>query len=228
MRLSSLVPVLLAAILGLASPARAEDVIYPPTGPSNGSLVVSIHGAGGDAHLLDGDPKRLVSTLTDAGFTVASSDGGGKFTWGGEVATDAYLHLIRSTPHRHLFFMGGSMGALTMIKLIPLVHPEAMVMTYPLCEPRALGEPVRRMAKEHWPNGRPKGPRADVAGLPVLIFASPEDTWVPKVHNADNCARWMRRGGARVREISTTGEHGDPSNVRPQWIADLFEDQLPG
>jgi hypothetical protein len=41
----------------------------------------------------------------------------------------------------------------------------------------------------------------------VRIWASPEDTWVPKRWNADVCARELRRHGANVHESPTTGNH---------------------
>lgn len=176
--------------------------------------------------MFDSDPLGLVATLNGRGFTFVTCDCGGKETWGAAVATRDYSRVIASLPHKSVLLLAASMGGLTAVHPIPLVHPAAVALLYPVCEPRYFGEPVMGLATLHWHGAIPPGPRVPVMGLRVLLFASPEDTIVPKVHNANVCAAWMRRGGADVTEVPATGQHADPSNLRPDWLADVFSRNL--
>ena len=132
--------------------------------------------------------------------------------------------MIEELDFPRVYLWGGSMGGLDAVKLIERIHPRAVAMFSPVCDPQFLGGPVvKKWARLKWPNGPPRGPLPhDAEGLPVVIWASPEDTWVPKVHNADVCASRLRAAGADVTEVTTKGQHGDQSNIRPNWLVRLF------
>jgi hypothetical protein len=63
---------------------------------------------------------------------------------------------------------------------------------------------------------------ADARGLPMIFWASPHDTFVLKRFNTDVAAAEALREEAHVRVLSTTGQHGDPSNFQPWRLLAFF------
>lgn len=222
---------ILVLVLGLAFPAQASahDLVLRPQGPTN-RLVVYLHGAGGFARDIK---EPLFAPLLEHGFAVASSEAHGRRTWGDPQSVADYEHLIDRLPYTRIYLVGGSMGGLATMQLIGRVHPEAVAIFSPVCNVDSLGnvllqQDVRLKWGETPPTYlTPVVPHPE-AGLPVLISASPEDTWVPKKTNANVCARELRRRGAHVREVRKEGDHGDPANIfTPSELLDFFRSRRP-
>lgn len=208
---------------------QRAQVLHPVS--SNGGLVLYVHGAGQNAECLQGVPiaKHLVAPLVAAGFTVATSDAHGVETWGSAASVEDYVHLVHRLHPRRVYIVAQSMGGLDGVQLIDRLHPDAWAGIYPVDNMASI-RPYRQFIAKIWGSSPPKSlspaKADDVAGMPVMIWASPEDKVVPKVKNADVLATWMRSEGAKVTEFSTEGEHGDVSNFQPRRLIRLF-DQVP-
>lgn len=203
----------------LTSEASAKDVLLLPSHSTN-RVVLYFHGSGGQAEEIVG--SKTTGIYLKRGFAVAASDAGGQQNWGSPESVTANVRLVRrlrAIGLTRIFFAGGSMGGLATMQMIGRAHPEAVALVAPVCNLRGL--PILEDAVSYqWGDRRPKylSPvSADPApGLPVRIWASPEDTWVPKKLNADLCARELRRGGAKVTFKIGKGDHDDPAPF-PGW-----------
>lgn len=205
-------------------------IVLTPPEPTR-KLVLYVHGAGGTADAIREAPVTpLTAALVHAGFAVAASDAHGMENWGNAASVTDYVRLAHHLGYPDLYVLAQSAGGLDAVQLIDWLHPRAWVGIYPVCN----AESVYRLGKfsGNIEEGLGAGPpparlspaRArDARGLPVLMWASPEDKMVPKRENADECARWMRKEGAHVRVIATRGEHGDPSNFHPRRLSDFFQ-----
>jgi pimeloyl-ACP methyl ester carboxylesterase len=235
--LGSLVAVLLALLA--AAPGHTltvggqRAIVERPAHP-NGTLVLYVHGAGGDATAITNPSyspplHRLVGTLLRHGYTVASDDAHGPENWGNPASVRDYVRLVHRLGFRHVVILAESMGGLDGVQLIDHIHPDAFAALFPVCNLRSLEEnPLlapesSAIYRAAW-NGQPPPASLspvkarDVTGLRVILWASPEDRIVPKRENADVCAAEFRRGGANVTEIATAGEHGDASNFQPHRL----------
>ncbi len=208
-----------------------RDQVIRPSVP-NGDLVLYVHGAGGSAASLEEAPQatKILQPLLAAGFTVASSDADGPQTWGNPASVAAYVALAHHLRHARIGIVAQSMGGLDGVQLIDLLHPFAWAGIYPVDNLASIGPSISplywQIFETAWEGQPPKSvspaKAEDVTDLPVLLWASPEDTIVPKVENADVMAHWMRRGGAHVTEVTTEGDHGDPSNFQPARLVRFF------
>ncbi len=178
------------------------------------------HGSGETADLdVDAAPSApTITALVRAGYTWAESDAGFN-NWGdrASLADDvAVARWLRSHGDPVIDIGADSMGGLDATQLIPLIHPQAVFELFPVCDERTvMDEFGTLMHRADAPLAR-LSPVAmhDVAGLPMLFTASPQDTIVPKATNADVCTAEARAAGARVQEFTTKGEHGNSSNWR--------------
>lgn len=210
------------------SRARAENVVLRPERPTN-RVVIWFHGSGGYAkHMLRSDRPEVVDVFLKRGFAVAASDAYGPANWGSPQSVQANLNMIRGlrrAGYDRLFLFGGSMGGLDAMQVIGHVRPEAVALVSPVCNLRGL--PLMEAGVEQqWGDRRPEylSPvSADPErGLPVRVYSSPEDTWVPKSRNADFCARELRRGGARVTIQVGRGEHTNAEMFSDEAVPDFF------
>lgn len=191
-------------------------------------LVVYLHGATQGAASVVADPEvaGAVAAVLQAGYPVLAADAGGN-SWGNEQALDDYTAAVADAAERtgasDVVLWAESMGGLPALQLLDsaqlAVPVVAFAGVYPVCDlssmqdnpavgsqiPTAYGpdldDALRRLSPA--PITRP---------APMLLWASPEDTVVPKAENADVCAEKMRAAGGRADVIETRGEHGDPSN----------------
>jgi hypothetical protein len=228
---------LAAVLLALAaSEARASYLtvggqhaqFLRPHRPTN-RLVIYVHGAGGTAETITADAAHLSLTnaLLGHGFAVAASDAHGMQNWGDPASVIDYVHLAHRLPSTRIYILAESMGALDGVQLIDRLHPKAWGGIYPVCNVASLkSEVLINQIYETWDGPAPARlspvTASNVEGLPVLMWASPGDHFVPKAQNADTCARRMKKGGANVDEISTTGDHGDLSNFQPARLLHFF------
>jgi hypothetical protein len=180
----------------------AESPVTDFTQPLTAPVIAALLGAGygfadpETAPLNWGDPPSVQQDLAAAGYLQASGN--------------------------RIVVMGDSMGGLDALQVLAKVDPVAFIGVYPVCnlatvarEPQFTG--VVAAAHVSIPALSPV-PIVAPSGLPVLLLASPQDTIVPKAQNADVCAAEARRVGMDVTEVTTSGEHADPSNWVPGRI----------
>lgn len=208
---------------------QRAQVLRPPV--PNGHLVLYIHGASGSADAIsEGPVVPLTHALLARGYTVAASDAHGPQNWGNPASVADYVHLAHRLHFKRINILAQSMGGLDGVQLIDRLHPEAFAGIFPVCNIDSLGPSLapnwRELIEGAWGGWAPARmspvKASDVAGLPVMLWASLEDKMVPKAQNADVCAAWMRNRGAKVTELTTEGEHGDPSNFQPRQLAQFF------
>jgi hypothetical protein len=214
---------------GYSSVNGTPVLVLRPDRPTD-RLVLYLHGSGEQASTLEEKQlKPLVDAFLAKGFAVAASNGGDEYNWGSPASVQDSVRLVQGLGYKHVYILAQSMGGVGGVELIDRLHPVAWAGIFPVCDARSiwrLGEEAPEIEAVWGPGPPPKkiSPvRAkDVGGLPVMMFASPEDTDVPKSENADRCAAWMRKGGARVTMVETSGEHGDPSNFQPGRLSAFF------
>jgi pimeloyl-ACP methyl ester carboxylesterase len=205
-------------------------ILRLPHGGGRGRLVLYVHGASGSAEAIDEAPvEALTEALLADGFAVAGDDAGGPQTWGDPESVAAYVRLADRLRFKQVVVLAQSMGGLAGVRLIDKLRPSAWVGIYPVCDARAAYEnpELTPFVEEAW-HGPPPAYLSPVRarhvrGLPVVIWASPQDTVVPFDENARVCAEEMRRGGASVRLIRTRGDHGDRSNFRPRELVGFLD-----
>lgn len=204
-------------------------LVLRPQRPTS-RLVLYLHGSGSQASVLEEEQvKPLVDAFLAKGFAVAASNGGSEYNWGSAASVRESASLARRLGYKHVYILAQSMGGIGGVELIDRLHPVAWAGIFPVCDARSIWRLGREAAEIEavWGHGPPPKrispvKARDVKGLPVIMFASPEDTDVPMSENADRCAAWMRRGGAHVTMVETTGEHGDPSNFQPGLLSAFF------
>jgi pimeloyl-ACP methyl ester carboxylesterase len=203
---------------------------------SNGRLVVYLHGAGGNEESILGlQPQALlVDGLVDEGYTVVASDAHGD-AWGNAESVAAHAAAAEEAAARtgttSVFLVAESMGGLAGAQLATgpeLQGVEALVGIYPVCDvssvyPRfadavdaAFGDDVDAALDRLSP--------VDLGGtVPLMVWASPQDTVVPKTANADVCVQQARQAGADALLVESVGEHGDPSHFDLRTVLSFFD-----
>jgi predicted esterase len=214
---------------GYSSVNGTPALVLRPKKPTN-RLVLYIHGSGSQADVLEEEQLApTVHALLRRGFAVAASNGGGEYNWGSAESVQDSVRLAERTGYKHVYILAQSMGGIGGVELIDRLHPVAWAGIFPVCDARSiwnLGDEAAEI-EAVWGPGPPPGrispvKARDVKGMPIMMFSSPEDTVVPKKENADRCAAWMRREGAHVTVVQTTGQHGDPSNFQPGRLSSFF------
>lgn len=201
-----------------ATVTTGDEVIATPKHP-NGGLVVYAHGSGQTAESIrDRDHAHLMADLLNAGYVVASSDAAGN-AWGNPASVQDYVDLVTEVRNTRkiggVFVIGESMGGLPSLQLLDRISGvQAWVGIFPVTDARTVdgAEATAAVAPVAVRN----------TGVPLLMFASPDDTRVPKAQNADVFAATMRAKGATVSVVSTRGNHGDPSNFDSARIVEFF------
>lgn len=213
-------------------PAASKARIILPAGfdprlPT--SLAIVFHGAGGDAS----SHAFIEYTLLEAGYIVAMSDGSAPIHTGNQAAVDEYARLYRYVRDRlpigPVVLVAESMGGLASLNLITqqaIPRPAAWLGYFPATNLRALydltpdnatniraaygiapdGSDYNTLTAGHDPNLRSAD---DFAGIPMLVFHSPEDTVVPKATNVDLLMSRIGSLAAEATTIVTSGDHGD-------------------
>jgi predicted peptidase len=214
---------------GYSSVHGTPALVLRPGKPTN-RLVLYVHGSGSQADVLEEEQLApTVQALLKRGFAVAASNGGGENNWGNAKSVEDSVRLAERIGYKYVYVLAQSMGGIGGVELIDRLHPVAWAGIFPVCNARNLWEidNGREQIEAVWGPGPPPAKISpvkakEVKNLPVMMFASPEDTSVPIEQNADTCARWMRQRGAKVTLIETTGEHGDPSNFQPNRLSSFF------
>ena len=212
---------------------EAAAVLVPEQ--PNGRLVVYAHGYGGRADaVLSGDAVgALAAGLVAAGYAVASSDAAGD-AWGDDASVDDYAELAATVTARvgatDVFLLAESMGGLAAARLVEERRIEglrAYAGIYPLCDLGSVYDDFRESVDAAYGSAVPQA-LADLSpvpldgGVPVLFWASPDDSTVDKERNADVCAAQVAAGGGSAVVVDTEGEHLDPSNFDLGALLDFF------
>jgi hypothetical protein len=192
---------------------------------SNGGLVLYVHGFGGSGAAVVGPNGLggLAPGLVAQGYTVVGGDAFGN-AWGNPASVDSYAALVgtvrQMVPVQRVYLLAESMGGLAGAELvtqgrIPALRAYAAI--YPLCDLSSVYDDFGDSVRAAWGADADQAlatlsPVALSGAVPVLIWASPQDTVVDKARNADVCAAEARADGGTATVIRTRGDHGDPSN----------------
>jgi hypothetical protein len=114
-----------------------------------------------------------------------------------------------------------------------LIHDEripglrAYAGIYPLCDLSSVHEGFAASIEETYGEEvedalAALSPAPLTAEVPVLFWASPDDTLVAKERNADVCAAQVTEQGGDAEVIETEGEHGDSSNFDAARLLEFF------
>lgn len=209
-------------------------LVLHPVQP-NGRLVLYLHGTGQLASSLLTDEQNApqAAALLGAGYTVAGSDAHGD-AWGNPDSVKDYLDLLgyarQNATFTSLYLLAESAGGIAGLELLntPETGPVAgFAGIYPVC---SLGSITSLSESIHsaWGFGtndaiKNLSPPPITGAVPMLLWASPEDTVVPKAQNADLCASTTEAGGGNAEVIATHGEHGDVSNFDSARLIEFFD-----
>ena len=207
------------------------SVLIVPRHPI-GALAVFVHGSGSTRYsvLRSRHDVVVARDLLEHGYLVLAADAGGR-AWGDPASVADYERLIAATVReravRDIMLVAESMGGLAAMQLAARVPDvRAVAAWYPVCDLRTMQQKPQYAAAiaKAWATGdrRVVSPVA-VPAVPLTIWASPGDTVVSAARNAAVCAAEGRRAGAPVTYVRTTGDHGDPSNVRPTEVLAFFD-----
>jgi hypothetical protein len=202
----------------------------------NGRLVVYAHGYGGrsDALLSRDAVGALAAGLVAAGYAVASSDAAGD-AWGDDASVDDYTELAATVSARvgatDVFLLAESMGGLAAARLVEERRIEglrAYAGIYPLCDLGSVYDDFQESVDAAYGSAVPQAltdlsPVRLGGGVPVLFWASPDDTTVDKERNADVCAAQVAADGGSAVVVETEGKHLDASNFDLGALLDFFE-----
>lgn len=197
-------------------------------------VVLYVHGAGeeGNSFFTGAEKQGIVNTLYAHGFALASMDAEGT-AWGSDTSLADYLTFIRYLRRvglTNIYVLCQSMGGLDALRLAGRVRIRAWAGIYPLANLSSIDAGSRPAIEStlgdafarYWQTLSP-APIRFPAGLRVILWSSYGDTVVPRAENTDVIAAAARREGARVRVVTTTGNHGDPSNFEPATLVRFFE-----
>ncbi len=204
--------------------SASDNIVFASARARTDRVVVYFHGANQSPYDILAEPKHkgVSAALIRSDYAIAAADAGGT-AWGDDASVNDYLGLInrlRSRGYTRFYFLAESMGAYPALRVALRVKPLAMALLYPLCDLRSVPA-VASDVRSAW-NGRiPSLPRA--TNVPLLVFASPYDSVVPKAENADQCVAQARMAGAPTTLVQTTGAHGDKSNFQPTRVVSFFQ-----
>jgi hypothetical protein len=210
-------------------------------------VVIYVHGAGENASTALSDPLKagIFAALLAHGYSIATDTAQGE-NWGNIFSIRDYLRLVRTLRRRGLtrvYVVAQSMGGLDGIGMLPYLRPVAWAGIYPACNLRSMYERTAadiasittqpsfqaEIRTAYGPDlthaldsESPLTVPSDVKGMRMIFWASPQDTVVPMAANTDLCAAEARRRGADVTVVTTTGNHGDPSNFQPAQLLAAF------
>lgn len=218
---------------------------YSPSTPSR--VAVYVHGMNGLADKIWNNEymKPVTTALVNAGYIVIASDFKQQNNWGNTQSSidmknllDAYKKRfnLEEKPYMIMQSMGGmaTLNAIAQGK----VNPKAVVGLFPACNLAVsypfyqytdainasygitVDNPYSIAAKGH-------DPIHDIdpaiyQSIPFKIWASSDDHYVPKIDNTDAFRDRINGIGGNVTVVSSTGDHGDPSNYQPTDIVNFF------
>lgn len=218
-------------------------LLLAPKGHNEGKptpLVIYHHGAGEDQDAIIRDPLKseVIRSLLAEGWMVAGCDAGGE-NWGSPAAVDHYSDLYDHVRGKHqvaaVFHLTQSMGGLSGLQTVAArrVPANAWCGIYPVCSIENL-HALKRFAPaiETAHGGQPWKPVDPVqmpgdrySGVPMLFFASYDDTVVPRAQNSD-AMLGLVKPFTEATLIECVGNHGDPSHFQPVPVVAFFKRHL--
>lgn len=209
-------------------------------------LIIYHHGVGEDERALVKDRLKgeCVEALLKAGYILAGSNAHGN-NWGCPEALDSYVELYRYLIahyriNRTSFWsqsMGGMSGLLALRdKRIPNVI--GWLGTYPVTNLKS-SYGMKRFAEQiqaafHFNDASEFNEKttgfdpvqmnpASFKVQRVRIYASAQDTVVPKTDHTDAIARILADGRKELEVVTCRGDHGDPSHFIPTEYVAFFD-----
>ena len=214
-------------------PALLLEPVHP-----NGRLVLFLHGASGRAGDLRavGDRARadLAAGLVTAGYAVAASDAHGD-AWGSAASVADYQALAtearRRTGASSVYLLAESMGGLPAAQLTApgaLADLHALAGIYPVCDLSSIRAGFTASIEAAYGSDTDAAvaalsPVRPDPAVPLLIWASADDTVVPTARNAEVCVADVLARGGEARLIPTVGDHGDPSNFALSDLLSFYD-----
>ena len=212
---------------------HTSSVLLVPAHPR--ALAVFVHGSGQthDAILTIDHDRAVAQELARHGYVVLATDAGGR-AWGDPASVEDYERLITSTESRYdvhqVDLVAESMGGLATMQLAARMQDVAAVTAwYPVCDLRTMEHKPAFAAAitKAWAGAdRSAVSPVQVPPVPMMVWASPDDTVVDASRNAALCVTEGRAAGGSVISIRTTGNHGDPSNFHPAEVLAFFDAHL--
>lgn len=193
-----------------------------PTAGTPAGTAVWFHGQGGDVN--GRMNTSWLNSIRAQGWAVASSDYHGN-AWGNPASVQDARELVAWAQEKSRqpvrMFIAASMGAATSLNtLITGVSPTCWYGANPVVDLTSVGS-VKNSAKQiaesyAGASAAAGNPALHLAGLPrttkYRIVASPNDTMVPAVANANALEAYLATNGYQVSSMTASGEHGDPSH----------------
>lgn len=210
------------------SGGQGAVLIRPLTGPAT-AVVIYHHGASETAVSVFTDLQKrpLITALLSSGYAVAADDAHGD-NWGNDASTADYDRLAVDLAERiqvdHVLVLAQSMGGLSGLRSLSRTpNVAAWAGIYPVVNLTTTARSARFAASVKAAYGRTPPPEANPLSadvrVPLLAWASAEDTWVPKAENADRL-----RGNVTV--VTATGEHGDGSHFDAERLVAFYKAAL--
>jgi len=133
-----------------------------------------------------------------------------------------------------VFLVAESMGGLAAARLVSdrrIDGLRAYAGIYPLCDLGSVYDDFRESVDAAYGAAVPQAlaglsPVPLDGGVPVLFWASPDDTTVDKERNADVCAAQVAADDGSAVVVETEGKHLDPSNFDLATLLDFFESSV--
>jgi pimeloyl-ACP methyl ester carboxylesterase len=181
---------------------------------------------------LERGADTLVGGLARAGWAVAATDAGGD-NWGDDASLAANTALWEEVARRLddpelVVLLGHSMGGLSSLRCVLeacVPDIDGWIGIYPVVDQRTMvdasvaGELVPEILERF--GGRPPSSKVPLEqaealaalDLPMIVWASPDDTVVPMDTNAVELERRITDAGGSIERREAEGEHLDPSHI---------------
>ncbi|HEY8319551.1 MAG TPA: hypothetical protein VIG76_12040 [Amnibacterium sp.] len=212
---------------------HTSSVLLVPAHPR--ALAVFVHGSGQthDAILTIDHDRAVAQELARHGYVVLAADADDR-AWGDPASVQEYERLITWAELRYdvhqVDLVAESMGGLATMQLAARMQDVAAVTAwYPVCDLRTMEHKPAFAAAitKAWAGlDRSAVSPVQVPPVPMMVWASPDDTVVDASRNAAVCVTEGRAAGGSVTYIRTTGNHGDRSNFHPAEVLAFFDAHL--
>jgi hypothetical protein len=212
----------------------------PYNSNAGATLIIYFHGAGEtETGLLSDSLKATtVTAAINAGYIMATSAADGSENWGNQASVDDYwdlYHYVASNYKiNHVLFWGQSMGGLdSLLALSQNKIPGVCgwLGTYPVCslaDLYSLGEFTSAINTAYGITGSGSATYENLTygndpalkwgsafrSVPMRFYSSYSDTVVPRAQNTDILAALVASSCRESTVVTTTGNHGDPSNFQ--------------
>lgn len=221
----------------------AVEILEPEENYRNGRAIIYCHGSGeteDDPRVSLGKPPT-VAMLTQAGYIIAGSAGGGPTNWGSPTAVAAYEalhdHVVATYDPDKVLWWADSMGGMSSLNTI-LVGDVQCDGWYGI-EPAVNLGAIHATGFQPWVNEAYECDNgtyaavtvgydpclraaADFDGMKMRFVASASDTAVSKTNNTDTLRTLVSGHATESGLVTATGDHGDLSHYLPTDVLSFF------